>query len=593
LLIFNALALLGVGVWLRCWHLGNIPGCNGDEAWYGVQTWRWLHGGPYFWRTPTGNPCNIFFFSPLAILEQIFSPSITVLRSVAVFSGLAALAINWIMCRWVFDRRMAFVSTIALAILPIDIAYSRFAWDACQSLAATLIVFYLALAFVRFPKQNSLWLLLAFCMAVWVHPTNVFLFMAIAATWLARHLLDSQPSDASGVTIESGMNAADSAKENATKEIAVQGIAASKNAIAENAIAENTIAENTIAENTIAENTIAENAIAENAAKMRRKAWRWGILLFVLLGVACGVSKWLHMPMPKQIDHPFNNVVELLHPTQRPSFTILYARLFTGGTIYRHIAGSQSWFEWPLPEGFDGWGIDVGVFWLALLVSVWLTWRSWEQKRQLVDWTLVVSWFLVLAAFLFITGTRSMMPGDERYALCLIVPTVLLLSRGATLAFDAASPRWRTVLAMGSLGGWLVLADFSEHYFRFMERTGGESHYAFHTAAQEPKEAVLNHVLQQTDGKETWIICSKWWNYWPIHYLALAYPQVHVRFSEPLDTIECCTIPTEGDRWYVEFDDTDDLRQVEASLAGQNTERRLFLDYAGRPFLCVIHAANP
>ena len=43
--------------------------------------------------------------------------------------------------------------------------------------------------------------------------------------------------------------------------------------------------------------------------------------------------------------------------------TNLYPRLFTGGTIYRYIAGSRSWFEWPLPADFDGWGLDVGLFW--------------------------------------------------------------------------------------------------------------------------------------------------------------------------------------------------------------------------------------
>ena len=42
---------------------------------------------------------------------------------------------------------------------------------------------------------------------------------------------------------------------------------------------------------------------------------------------------------------------------------MLYPRLFTGGTVYRYIAGSRSWFEWPLPAELDGWGLDVGLFW--------------------------------------------------------------------------------------------------------------------------------------------------------------------------------------------------------------------------------------
>ena len=44
-LLLNALALLLAAIWLRGHSLGNIPGVNGDEAWYGVQAWRMLHGG--------------------------------------------------------------------------------------------------------------------------------------------------------------------------------------------------------------------------------------------------------------------------------------------------------------------------------------------------------------------------------------------------------------------------------------------------------------------------------------------------------------------------------------------------------------------
>ena len=79
----NALGLLLAAVWLRCCLLGNVPGCNGDEAWYGVQAWRAVHGEPFCWQTPTGNPLNGFFLGPLALLHVWFAPSIALLRSVA------------------------------------------------------------------------------------------------------------------------------------------------------------------------------------------------------------------------------------------------------------------------------------------------------------------------------------------------------------------------------------------------------------------------------------------------------------------------------------------------------------------------------
>jgi Flp pilus assembly protein protease CpaA len=38
-----AAALIVLAVWLRLWHLGWMPGIDGDEGWWGVQALRWLH----------------------------------------------------------------------------------------------------------------------------------------------------------------------------------------------------------------------------------------------------------------------------------------------------------------------------------------------------------------------------------------------------------------------------------------------------------------------------------------------------------------------------------------------------------------------
>ncbi|MGD9644121.1 MAG: ArnT family glycosyltransferase [Pirellulales bacterium] len=177
LLWTNGIALLAVAVFLRVWHLGNIPGLNGDEAWYGVQALRVLHGESISWRTPTGNPINPFFFLPQVALHAMLPASVVLLRSVAVISGLAALPVNYILCRRAFDRSTAIVSTVLLALLPVNIAYSRFAWDASQSLLATLFVVYLPLARLRAGDGRSLLsgaAVLACVAAVVIHPTNVF-----------------------------------------------------------------------------------------------------------------------------------------------------------------------------------------------------------------------------------------------------------------------------------------------------------------------------------------------------------------------------------------------------------------------------------
>jgi hypothetical protein len=180
----NVAALLVVAVGLRTWHLGNVPGINGDEAWSGVQAQRLLQGQEIEWRTPNGNPINPFYFLPLLVLHAASAPSFVLLRLVALGSGLAALVANYMLCRRAFDVRTATISTVILALLPIDIAYSRFGWDASQSLLATLLVLYLPLIHLS-ARGESPYVptagVLALAAAVLVHPTNVFAAVLLVA----------------------------------------------------------------------------------------------------------------------------------------------------------------------------------------------------------------------------------------------------------------------------------------------------------------------------------------------------------------------------------------------------------------------------
>ena len=136
-----------------------------------------LHGEPIPWRTPTGNPINVFYFVPLLLLHAVFHPSFLLLRSVAVASGLAAIVANYFLCQRVFGKTTAVTAAILTAVLPINIAYSRFGWDACQSVLACTLVVYLALFCAAEPTRGCwrLALLLALISSIVVHPTNLLL----------------------------------------------------------------------------------------------------------------------------------------------------------------------------------------------------------------------------------------------------------------------------------------------------------------------------------------------------------------------------------------------------------------------------------
>ncbi|MHB1034147.1 MAG: glycosyltransferase family 39 protein [Pirellulales bacterium] len=194
LLVLNGLALIAVAVFFRVWKLDHVPGINGDEAWSGVLALSFLSGEPIAWRTPTGNLLNIFYLGPLAALHACFPPSFLLLRIVAVASGLAALVANYRLARRAFGARTAAVSTLLLAVLPINLAYSRFGWDASQSLLATVLVMYPALTAGLDSKHQARWIIMAlaaFAAAVLVHPTNVFTapLVAVPLCWQGRALV--------------------------------------------------------------------------------------------------------------------------------------------------------------------------------------------------------------------------------------------------------------------------------------------------------------------------------------------------------------------------------------------------------------------
>ncbi len=191
LLAANLILLLAAATLCRALELDHIPGLNGDEAWQGVQAQRVLRGEAISWRTPTGNPINPLTFLPLLALHACLPPSVALLRLIPLVSGVAALLVNYIFCRRLFGQQLAVISSVLLAVLPATVAYSRFAWDASQTVLISLPVLYCSLGMVRKPAHRRGWLIgaaSALCLALVVHPTNLFLapLFVTAAIWSWR-----------------------------------------------------------------------------------------------------------------------------------------------------------------------------------------------------------------------------------------------------------------------------------------------------------------------------------------------------------------------------------------------------------------------
>lgn len=158
---FLALAFVTRTIWL-----GNIPGINGDEAWYGIMA---RCGFDLSMRTPTGNFPNVFYLVPQIILHKIFPPSFILLRAVSLLSGLALVVVGSWMIGRKHGRRAALYFTMLCAGMPVLVAYSRFGWDVSQTgLAAVFLVLF---------SLSKNWVSAAVMLAVAfiIHPSNLFL----------------------------------------------------------------------------------------------------------------------------------------------------------------------------------------------------------------------------------------------------------------------------------------------------------------------------------------------------------------------------------------------------------------------------------
>ncbi len=532
LLAAGSALLLCSAVLLRLWKLDHIPGLNGDEAWYGARALELLSGTATQWTTPTGNPLNPFYFALLVPIHLVIEPGPMALRLPAVLSGLAALLANaWLAAR-VFDRRTALVSTLVLAVLPVNIAYSRFGWDASQTLLATLPVVYAASALLlrdqrrrlatsapgdvaaRGPRTALVLGSLALCAAVLVHPTNVFLapLLAVAAASAYRQPL---------------------------------------------------------------------LRLLDPRGPARRWMPSYAVLAVLLAGIAYLGRHWLSAAAQRTLAAPDIGL-----------FVVQWLRLFTGVTVYRYLAGSCQDTAYDAGDHAAGWFhsplYDHGTLVLAALVAGMTLW-SLRAAPARTERTLALGYALCLAAFFVIAGTRGVAPHFERYSLFAIAPAVVLVSRACVRLHDRLP---RTAPCVLLAAGWLLLAGFAANYLQFIQHTGGRSHRAFRTGATDPKVQALEIVLRASPARSpSAIVTTDFWTYQPLAYLACKHPHVHVLRSDALDhaaqlqaALACGTV------WLIAWEDGGAVVRAEEYRAAHGCRGiagPIIRDFSGRPVLSI------
>jgi len=511
--------LLGTAVGFRLLRLDSVPGLSGDEGWWGVQALAWLSGRPYEARTTSGNPTDLFFLVPVALLHAIGSPSFALLRLVPALANVVALAAGFFFVRRLFGGTTAWIHTVALGVLPTAIAHSRICQDPSQSVLWTSLVVYLALLGVQERTAAGRWLagaIVVFPVALWTHPTNVFVAPFLLLPIVA----------ASGARVPASRRA------------------------------------------------------------------RIGLAIATAFSLAAGlIVAWLAFASAARaypsLDRPWLSqaAARLADGSQWLEFAANNVRLLNGITIYHYFSGAR---PWTLPY-------DAGVVLAVLLVLGGFVLAA-ARRRSTLDAGLIAGCAGTWLLFYAFAGPQALRPHAERWGLCLLVPASLVLARGIG-AWIEHVPRLRWIaIGTASLAAAALLGSFHVNYFRAFATTGGRSHLTYVTAAMEPKQQALIHILGRAAGSARVEIATRqWWLYWPIAYLATPHPAVSVRLDANPTPAAGVEAPARGTaRFFVEFAGTPELaatlRRLEES--GQTATITTIANAGGEDHLAIVEVTT-
>lgn len=202
-----------------------------------------------------------------------------------------------------------------------------------------------------------------------------------------------------------------------------------------------------------------------------------------------------------------------------------YSQLLSGVTIYRYIVGIEPTVNWLLHDG---------IFWILCVFLLVVGVQQLFKERQWNFLALIFGLLPTLLWFLTIAKLRAIMPDHERYAMCLIMPSILVVSILIDAIARAYQKRWLG-LTLAICISWLYLWSFQVHYFDALRVTGSLAHRTYHTAAVEPKKQVLDLVIDDAKNiDDVAIYAEDWWLYWPVRYLASPHQKIHVYSLEDI-----------------------------------------------------------
>jgi hypothetical protein len=174
---FLALAagVILVSIFLRFHQLEHVPGISGDEAAVAVLLMGHVTGDPVRVREGTENLFNPIHHGLVFLIHTVADPDPFILRLPPLLFGISCVVLSFVLFRRVLGYEGAVIAALFMSTLPLHVAYSRLSQSPSLTPLISLICLYFAI--------RGAWIrtLLACLLAIWVHPTNVFLAPVLIA----------------------------------------------------------------------------------------------------------------------------------------------------------------------------------------------------------------------------------------------------------------------------------------------------------------------------------------------------------------------------------------------------------------------------
>lgn len=298
-----------------------------------------------------------------------------------------------------------------------------------------------------------------------------------------------------------------------------------------------------------------------------------GLGLAVAVGVALALVLWV-VPADVWLRGGVAAMFErLVRPSDWSDFALALADLFTGTSVYRHVAG-------PPPSG----SVIVARVGLAVVMAGLLLLGIPRLVRR-GDWPILGmlgGLAASLVGFFVVAGPGKMAAGWEWYGLFAVAPAVL---GAACLLRSMGDSPWAMRLQLaGTLAvGALLLGSFYFQCLRTIWDTGGDAGRQFRTGSVDPKQQAFEAVADTVGDAPMTILAEDWWSGEPIHYLSMGRPDRIVTLFEQAGN----HFDQNGRRLFlVGFAGS----PCHEWLAGQTPklEMRFFADYVGRPVLYMV-----